>query len=246
VNANYRLIANELGDLIKGDTPVNEIDRAGRALLQIGKTSFPNPAITSVRAKAVHDWVLSLARVETLPEERDQRLVVFCEKITPTDKVTQLQDILQRGGVGRSAIDRTRWGLFDARGFQTEVVRHSRKLFVQGNYFHAVFEAAKAYNKAVKDKTHTNKDGCSLMMDVWGCDKGVLKVTNCESDTDKNVQDGIKFLSAGLMQAIRNPTAHEPALHWPIAEEDCLDILHFISFLFRKLDKAVFVPKQSP
>ena len=47
---------------------------------------------------------------------------------------------------------------------------------------------------------------------------------------------------AGLMRAIRNPTAHEPALHWPITEPDAVDILSFISFLFRQLDKAVKHP----
>ena len=63
------------------------------------------------------------------------------------------------------------------------------------------------------------------------------------NETDRNVQDGIKFLSAGLMRAIRNPTAHEPAVDWPIAEVDSLDIMSFISFLFRKLDDAVNVPR---
>ena len=52
------------------------------------------------------------------------------------------------------------------------------------------------------------------MLEVWGWDKGCLKITPCVTDTDKNVQDGVKFLSAGLMSAIRNPTAHEPAVDW--------------------------------
>jgi hypothetical protein len=42
------------------------------------------------------------------------------------------------------------------------------------------------------------------------------------------------------MSAIRNPTAHEPAVDWPIDLVDCLDILSFISFLFRQLEKAVY------
>jgi hypothetical protein len=42
------------------------------------------------------------------------------------------------------------------------------------------------------------------------------------------------------MQAIRNPTAHEPALYWPISKEDCLDLLSFISYLLRQLDKAIY------
>ena len=78
------------------------------------------------------------------------------------------------------------------------------------------------------------------MLEVWGFDKGVLMVTQCKSDTDRNIQDGIKFLAAGLMRAIRNPTAHEPAVDWPITKEDALDNLSFISFLYRQLDKATY------
>jgi len=77
-------------------------------------------------------------------------------------------------------------------------------------------------------------------MNVWGWEKGGLKLTPCQTETDKNVQDGVKFLSAGLMRAMRNPTSHEPALHWPIEKQDCLDMLSFISFLFRQLDKAIY------
>jgi uncharacterized protein (TIGR02391 family) len=83
------------------------------------------------------------------------------------------------------------------------------------------------------------------MLKVWGLQKGCLKLTVSSTDTDQSVQDGIKFLSAGLMSAIRNPTAHEPATDWPISVQDCLDILGFISFLFRQLDKAIYRPDKS-
>jgi uncharacterized protein (TIGR02391 family) len=243
MSANCRLVAIQVGELIKGSVSVNEIDRAAQAALFIEKDSFPNESITAVRAKTVYDWVLSLARASLIPEERDRRLVQFCRQITPDDRFAELERILSEAGVSRIKIESQRRALFEVRRFHSEVVSHSRRLFVDGNFFHAVFEAAKAYNKAVRSKAQTEKDGQSLMLEVWGCDKGVLKITPCESETDRNVQDGIKFLSAGLMQAIRNPTAHEPALHWPISEDDCLDVLHFVSFLFRKLDEAVFIPR---
>lgn len=51
-----------------------------------------------------------------------------------------------------------------------------------------------------------SEDGMKLMIIVWDCER-TLKITRCETQTDKDVQDGIKFLSSGLMQAIRNPTA---------------------------------------
>ncbi len=58
--------------------------------------------------------------------------------------------------------------------------------------------------------------------------------------TKINVQNGIKFLSAGVMCAMRNPTAHETAEEWKISQEDCLNILSFITFLLQKLDSATY------
>ncbi len=62
-----------------------------------------------------------------------------------------------------------------------------------------MFEACKAYNKDVRLKAKSDKDGKDLMLQVWGPANGCLKITACESDTDRSVQDGVKFLSAGLM-----------------------------------------------
>jgi len=235
---NYRLIAVKIGDALKYDATVNEVGRVAGALFRFPKEEFPNESITSLRAKLVHDWILTLAKQQMNAEERFKLLVRFCQSITPDKLKPDVDQILRSEGVLRGGLEDD--SDFSGRGFHPEVFKHSRKLFIQGNYFHAVFEAAKAYNKAVKEKAKNAKDGEALMLEVWGCEKGVLKVTRCASETDHNVQDGIKFLSAGLMRAIRNPTAHEPAIDWPITKEDALDILSFISFLYRQLDKAAY------
>lgn len=234
-----RLIATQVGDLLKFDTNVNEIGRAASSIFRFARQDFPNDSITSQRAKLIYDWIMSLARQEMKPEEREQLLVKFCTAVAPGQHKTAVEKILI--DCGARVVRREEYEAFFSRGFHTEVARHEQKLFLENNYFHAVFEVAKAYNKQVREKAGSSKDGYQLMMDVWGADKGVLKVTPCVTDTDKNVQDGIKFLSAGLMQAVRNPTAHEPAVDWPISKQDCLDILSFLSFLFRKLDDAVAV-----
>lgn len=52
---NYRLIATQIGDLLKYQTSVNEIDRIGQSILRVSKENFPNPAITSVRAKTLYN-----------------------------------------------------------------------------------------------------------------------------------------------------------------------------------------------
>jgi len=225
---------------VKWDTSNNEILRVAKALFRFTIEEFPNEAITSSRAQIVYNSILSLAKQRMNNEERNRLLVTFCKRITPDKYQGKLAQILEEGLGPSQSADKEAHGLFTTLGFHPEIIQHCKRLFAQSNYFHAVFEACKVYNKAVQAKAYSTSNGESLMMNVWGWDKGVLKLTPCKTETDKNVQDGIKFLSAGLMRAMRNPTAHEPALHWPIDKQDCLDMLSFISFLFRQLDKSVY------
>lgn len=237
---NFRYIATQIGDQLKYSTSVNEIDRIGQSILRINKENFPNAAITSVRAKTLFDWVLSLAKTPMDYTERIKRLINFCLELTPEEHKKSTIVFLEKNNCPYNLLYKDNLDEFLRRNFHSDVIKHSQKLFAQGNYFHAVFESAKAYNKDVKNKSQSDKDGQPLMLNVWGCESGVLKVTACQSQTDKDFQDGIKFISGGLMSAIRNPTAHEPAITWPIDKQDCLDILSLISFLYRQLDKSVF------
>lgn len=237
---NFRHIATQIGDQLKYSTSVNEIDRIGQSILRVNKENFPNNAITSVRAKTLFDWVLSLAKTPMDSTERIKRLINFCLELTPEGHKKTTIDFLEKNNCPYNLLYKDSIDEFFKRNFHAEVIKHSQKLFVQGNFFHAVFECAKAYNKDVKEKSQSDKDGQPLMLSVWGCDSGVLKATACQSQTDKDFQDGIKFISGGLMSAIRNPTAHEPAITWPIDKQDCLDILSLISFLYRQLDKSIY------
>lgn len=239
---NIRLIAVNVGNELKYDATVNEIGRTASALFQFPKESFPHDSITSQRAQLVYDWLMSLGKQRMTDDERESLVSRFCLAISPEAHRPAVQRILTDGGVGASVANREQRAVLDSRALHSQVVLHASKYFLQHNYFHAVFEASKAYNKAVREKAGSSKDGQDLMLAVWGCEKGVLKLTRCATDTDRSIQDGIKFLSAGLMAAIRNPTAHEPAVDWPIGRDDCLDILALISFLYRKLDGAVRAP----
>jgi uncharacterized protein (TIGR02391 family) len=239
-SVNIRLIALEAGDALKYETTVNEIERMGSAIFPFRRDEFPHDSITSVRAQRIYDWLMSLSRYSCMAEDRGRLASNFLLRLTKDPQQrSRLLQILKESGVQEISPDQEVLSRFDDREFHREIVQHCRVLFGQRHFFHAVFEASKVYNKAVRDKAQSAKDGEQLMLAVWGPDNGVLKVTACKTETDKNVQDGIKFLSAGLMRAVRIPTAHEPALHWPITEQDAVDILSFISFLFRQLDKAI-------
>lgn len=237
---NFRHIATQIGDILKYSTSVNEIDRIGQSILRVNKENFPNSAITSVRAQTLFNWVLSLAKTPLDGTERIKRLISFCLELTPEQYKKTTIEFLEKNHCPYNLLYKDNIDEFLKRNFHPEVVRHSQKLFAQANYFHAVFESSKAYNRDVKTKSLSDKDGQPLMLSVWGSETGVLKVTACQSQTDKDFQDGIKFISGGIMSAIRNPTAHEPAITWPIDKQDCLDILSLISFLYRQLDKSVY------
>ncbi|WP_234571964.1 TIGR02391 family protein [Rhodohalobacter sp. 614A] len=235
----YKAIAVQIGDILKWDVPINTINRNATATFNFECQNFTNDAITSERAQTIYNWILSLATRQMNNDERDELLAQFCSNITPEEHKDEINQILLDNGIAPNVVNRELYEAFVSRNFHPSIYQHSRDLFIQGNFFHAVFEAAKAYNYDVKNKSQSEDDGQTLMMNVWGCD-GVLKITPCETETDRNVQDGVKFLSSGLMRAIRNPTAHEPAILWPISQQDCLDILSFISFLLRNLDNAQY------
>lgn len=129
--------------------------------------------------------------------------------------------------------------IFDVRQFHPKIIQHARKLFIEGNYFHAIFECCKVYDKDVAMKSQIICHGSDLMSKAFSL-SGTLKLNTQRTETEKNEQEGVMHLSMGLMRAVRNPQAHEPALDWPISREDSLDMLSFLSFLFRKFDNVIY------
>lgn len=243
---NYRLLAVKLGDLLKYDVVDKEIGRIGGAIIGGSTNSFPNESITSIRAQHIYNWVCTLAQRKMTSESRNDLLVTFVRNLTPLEHRNAADAILIEAGLPPVLINRENYKLFLQREFHPEVFRHARTLFVQGHYFHSVFEAAKAYHESVKTKALLSTNpihGQSLMQLVWGEKNGVLRINKGETPTERNEQLGIMQLATGLIAAIRNPTAHEPALSWPIRREEALELLSFISYLFRQLEKSVYVPR---
>jgi uncharacterized protein (TIGR02391 family) len=153
----------------------------------------------------------------------DEGIVVVPESITP-----QLRQSVSR-------VEK----LFDSRNYHYEVRKHARDLFVDEKYFHAVFECCKAFDKYVQSKSLISASGFSLMSKALSIE-GPLKVNGQSTESEIDEQKGVMHLCMGLSSAVRNIKAHEPVLEWPITEEDALDILSLISFLWRKIDDSIY------
>ena len=129
---------------------------------------------------------------------------------------------------------------FEDRGFHPEIVKHGRSHFCRGAYFHAVFECCKAFDTAIRNNSGSTKSGPPLMSEALNL-SGPIKFNSQQKQSEKDEQQGVMYLCMGLMNAVRNPQAHEPELNWPMAREDALDVLALVSFLYRKLEHAVVV-----
>ena len=84
---NYELIAIKLGDALKWSSSVKEIERIAKATLKVPRKEFPQESITSVRAQAIYDWVISLAHSPLPEEEKRERLSSFIYALPLGDEV---------------------------------------------------------------------------------------------------------------------------------------------------------------
>ena len=83
--ANFRLVAVKLGDALKWHTSVNEISRVALATFEFDVSEHPNPAITSIRAQAIYDWVMTLAEQPMPRETKVQLLGQFVRALGPSE-----------------------------------------------------------------------------------------------------------------------------------------------------------------
>lgn len=125
--------------------------------------------------------------------------------------------------------------------------------YQNADYYRSVVESIKRYESNVQSKSGRTDDGQTLMNNAFGTGHPLLVAENYKktdggefSDPTKdNIEEGQKFLSAGLMRGVRNPLAHEEITQLKetglFSEDDCLDVLSLLSHLFRRLDNAVKV-----
>ena len=124
--------------------------------------------------------------------------------------------------------------------------------YKNADFYRAVEETIKRYQTKVQEKSNCNEDGQKLMLKVFGKDNAILSVssnykkkngTDFSNSTKENVEEGQKFMSAGMMSGVRNPIAHEEIAELKesglFTENDCLDMLSLLSHLCRRLDDAV-------
>ena len=125
---------------------------------------------------------------------------------------------------------------FEERNVHPEIDNITRKLFDDGHYSQATFEAFKFLDKEVQKISEVNKSGYNLMMKAFNVDSPKIKLTDLSNISEKDEQKGYMFLFSGAVLAIRNPRGHEFDIHE--TPDQCLDYISLASLLLRCLDEA--------
>ena len=125
---------------------------------------------------------------------------------------------------------------FDDRNIHTRIQSTSKKLFDDGHYALATFEAYKLIDKEVAALAKLSESGVKLMMKAFSEQSPLIRLTDMSTTSEKDEQEGYKFIFSGSVMAIRNPRGHEYGVREsPTA---CLDHLSLASLLLRRLEGA--------
>ncbi|MCX6571019.1 MAG: TIGR02391 family protein [Candidatus Aminicenantes bacterium] len=125
---------------------------------------------------------------------------------------------------------------FDIRNIHQSLPHDVRTLFDNGHYSQATFEAFKFVDKTVQHLSEINKSGFDLMMRAFSETSPQILLNANVSVSEKDEQQGYKFIFSGCALGVRNPRGHECDLKDP--PELCLDHLCLASMLLRKLESA--------
>lgn len=123
---------------------------------------------------------------------------------------------------------------FDERNIHPALSSVSLKLFDDGHYSQATFEAYKFLDNEVRKLSGINDSGQKLMMTAFAEGNPKIRLTGLASQSEIDEQLGFKFIFAGAMSAIRNPRGHDINTD-PVGR--CLDHLSLASVLYRRVEE---------
>jgi uncharacterized protein (TIGR02391 family) len=158
-------------------------------------------------------------------------------KLKPVAQARTLSEAQERAGKLRAELIR--------RKVHPDVLRFCKPELLQENYFHAVFEATKSVAQKIRDKTGLMADGSELVDKAFGLNAPLLAINSLRTETEQSEQKGFANLLRGMFGTFRNVTGHAPKITWPVSEQDALDLLSLVSYLHRRLDAAVPVPRSN-
>jgi len=139
----------------------------------------------------------------------------------------------------KTTVEESPLQIFDVMQFHPRIITASKSLFETGHYSQAIFEAFKAVNNFVKEKTGLSLDGKDLMAKVFREEDPIIRLNELKTRSEKDEQEGFMFLFMGAMAGIRNPKAHDNVVQTDPYR--ALEYLSFASLLMKRVEEGKVV-----
>ncbi len=152
----------------------------------------------------------------------------------PIPPAATLSEAAERAGKLRSELMR--------RQVAADVLRFCQPELLQGDYFHAVFEATKSIAQKVRDRTGLTSDGSRLVDEALSIENDrvpLLAWNALTTENDLNEHRGVVLMIKGTFAYFRNLPAHVPKAFRIVTEQEALELMTIASFLHRRIDAAV-------
>ena len=76
-------------------------------------------------------------------------------------------------------------------------------------------------------------DGSNLFNNAFAVNNPRLAINSLQTPLERNAQNGLKEMLNRATHVVRNVTAHELKMKWIVNEQDAIDVLTTISFLYK-------------
>lgn len=226
---NFKLIGIKLGEGLKYDTSINEINRIATAIFDFPISSHLHGSITSSRSQLIFDWVMTLAEKAIDEQRKIQLLQEFVNSLTPENSA--LRKLIKET---TQLLHFDFWSLI-----HKDITSVAKGKFEDGYHADAVESALKEIcmrvKKIVKEKTGQESDGADLMYQAFSPKNPIIVLDDLSTASGRNIQQGYMQIYAGSMIGIRNPKAHENIV---IDKERAMHFLFLASLLMQILDES--------
>ena len=118
-----------------------------------------------------------------------------------------------------------------------KIISVSQKLFSDGHYSQAIFEALKLLENEIKQKSGVKrKIGERLVNEVFNEDDPIILINSGKNDEDVDERRGFRFLFMGAFIGIKNPKSHSIQKLNDVTK--AMEYLSFISLLLKRLEES--------
>ncbi len=132
--------------------------------------------------------------------------------------------------------------LFDRLELHEALRDDIAEMFRDGHFNEAVRKALERFEKAIQDALGDHKTfGRDLMAKAFGGNPPPITINDLKTTNDRSEQEGFKFLTMGAMAGLRNLYSHGDVEQ--MSAMDAIERLAFVSLLFKRIDKALAIPK---